>query len=49
MTAKELKRALVAILSADVRGYSCVVGEGEIETIQTLNVYKERLERRNGL
>ena len=49
MTARELKRKLAAILSADVRGYSRVMEKGEIETIHTLNIYRERLERRNGL
>src|SRR5512136_3497373 len=41
MTAQEVKRKLVAILSADVKGYSRLMGEDEIGTIRTLNAYKE--------
>ena len=37
MTAKELKRKLVAILSADVKGYSHLMGEDEKGTVRTLN------------
>jgi len=37
MTTREPKRKLAAILSTDVKGYSRVMGEDEIETIQTLN------------
>jgi adenylate cyclase len=40
MTTQELKRKLVAILSADVKGYSRLMGENEVGTIQTLNDYK---------
>jgi adenylate cyclase len=38
---REIKRKLVAILSADVRGYSRLMGEDEKGTLHTLNVYKE--------
>ncbi len=41
MTAQEVKRRLTAILNADVKGYSRLMGENEKETIQTLNTYKE--------
>jgi len=41
MSAKELKRKLAAILSADVRGYSRLMGEDEEWTLRTLNAYKE--------
>jgi class 3 adenylate cyclase/pimeloyl-ACP methyl ester carboxylesterase len=41
MSSQELKRKLVAILSADVKGYSRLMGEDEVGTIQTLNIYKE--------
>ncbi len=41
MTRKELKRKLAAILSADVKGYSRLMGEDEEATLRTLNAYKE--------
>ena len=41
MTTQEVKRKLVAILSADVKGYSRLMSEDEVGTIQTLNAYKE--------
>jgi len=41
MTAQEVKRKLAAILSADVKGYSRLMGKDEVGTIQTLNTYKE--------
>jgi adenylate cyclase len=41
MTTKELKRKLAAILSADVKGYSRLMGEDEEWTLRTLNAYKE--------
>jgi adenylate cyclase len=41
MTAQEVKRKLTAILSADVKGYSRLMGEDEKETVRTLNAYKE--------
>src|SRR5512139_2949222 len=41
MTTKELKRKLTAILSADVKGYSRLMGEDEEATLRTLNSYKE--------
>ena len=41
MTPEKFKRKLTAILSADVKGYSCLMGEDEVGTIRTLNIYKE--------
>ena len=41
MTTQEVKRKLTAILSADVKGYSRLMGEDEVGTIRTLNTYKE--------
>ena len=41
MTTQEIKRKLTAILSADVKGYSRLMGEDEKGTVRTLNVYKE--------
>ena len=41
MTTQEVKRKLIAILSADVKGYSRLIREDELATIRTLNAYKE--------
>ncbi len=41
MTTQEVKRKLTVILSADVKGYSRLMGEDEEATVRTLNVYKE--------
>ncbi len=41
MTTQEVKRKLTAILSADVKGYSRLMGEDEVGTIHALNAYKE--------
>ena len=41
MTTQEVKRKLSAILSADVKGYSRLMGEDEEWTLRTLNTYKE--------
>jgi adenylate cyclase len=41
MTTEEVKRKLAAILSADVKGYSRLMGEDEKGTVRTLNAYKE--------
>ncbi len=43
MTTQEVKRKLIAILSADVKGYSRLMGEDEVGTIHTLNIYKETI------
>jgi class 3 adenylate cyclase/Tfp pilus assembly protein PilF len=41
MTTQEIKRKLTVILSADVKGYSRLMGEDEEWTFRTLNTYKE--------
>ena len=41
MNTQEVKRKLAAILSADVKGYSRLMGEDEKGTVRTLNIYKE--------
>ena len=41
MAPQELKRKLTAILSADVKGYSRLMGENEEATIQALTTCKE--------
>jgi class 3 adenylate cyclase/predicted ATPase len=38
--AREVERKLVAILSADVHGYSRLMGEDEVGTIRTLSAYR---------
>ena len=40
MAPDQLKRKLAAILSADVKGYSRLMGEDEEWTLRTLNTYK---------
>ena len=41
MAPEEFKRKLTAILSADVEGYSRLMGEDEDATIRTLTTYRE--------
>ena len=41
MSPEEFKRKLTAILSADVEGYSRLMGEDEDATIRTLTTYRE--------
>ena len=41
MPTQDVKRKLVAILSADVKGYSRLMGEDEVGTIRILTAYKE--------
>ncbi len=52
MTTEDFKRKLTAILSADVVGYSRLMGEDEEATVRTLNKYKQiifdLIERHNG-
>jgi TolB-like protein/class 3 adenylate cyclase/Flp pilus assembly protein TadD len=43
MTAQNVKRKLTAILSADVEGYSRLMGEDEAATIRTLTEYKKTM------
>ena len=41
MVDKRAKRKLTAILSADVKGYSRLMGEDELATVETLKHYRE--------
>lgn len=41
MTAERVKRKFSAILSADVKDYSRLMGEDEVATVQTLKNYGE--------
>jgi adenylate cyclase len=41
MATQEVKRKLTAILSADVKGYSRLMGEDEEWTVRTLSAYRE--------
>jgi adenylate cyclase len=41
MSAESFKRKLTAILSADVKGYSRLMGENELETVKTLTAYRK--------
>ena len=44
MTEDQAKRKLTAILSADVKGYSRLMSEDELATIETLKKYREIME-----
>jgi adenylate cyclase len=41
MNTKDFKRKLTAVFSADVAGYSRLMGEDEAGTVKTLEEYKE--------
>ena len=41
MTTEDFKRKLTAIFSADVKGYSRLMGEDEAATVRTITVYRE--------
>ncbi len=41
MNGERAKRKLAAILSADVKGYSRLMGEDELATVETLKLYRE--------
>ena len=41
MNTERAKRKLSAILSADVKGYSRLMGEDEVATVRTLKEYRE--------
>ena len=43
MTTQEVKRKLTAILSADVKGYSRLMGEDEVTTLKTLSAYRDAM------
>ena len=40
-----MERKLTAILSADVEGYSRLMGEDEEATVRTLNTYRDAMSR----
>jgi adenylate cyclase len=44
MNTPNFKRKLTAILSADVKGYSRLMGENEAETVKTLTAYRQIME-----
>jgi len=46
MATQKGKRKLAAILSADVKGYSRLMGEDEVGTLLILNAYKKAKEVR---
>jgi adenylate cyclase len=41
MNTERAKRKLSAVLSADVKGYSRLMGENEAETVKTLTAYRK--------
>ena len=41
MTTKDVKRKLTAILSADVQGYSRLMGDDEVATVETITAYRK--------
>ena len=43
MTPEKFKRKLAAILSADVKGYSRLMGEDEEATLRSLQEYKKEM------
>jgi len=43
MSPEEVKRKLAAILSADVEGYSRLMGADELGTIRTLTAYRDAI------
>ncbi|MBT8352762.1 MAG: adenylate/guanylate cyclase domain-containing protein, partial [Deltaproteobacteria bacterium] len=43
MATKELKRKLAAIFSADVKGYSRLMGSDEDSTVLTLTDYRKEI------
>jgi adenylate cyclase len=44
MAPESFKRKLTAILSADVKGYSRLMGENEAETVKTITAYRKIME-----
>jgi class 3 adenylate cyclase len=45
MNTERAKRKLSAILSADVKGYSRLMGEDEVATVRTLKEYRELMSK----
>ena len=43
MNAQDVKRKLTAILSADVEGYSRLMGRDDVGTIRTLTAYRDTM------
>jgi class 3 adenylate cyclase len=43
METHRVERKLAAILHADVKGYSRLIGEDEVETLRVLGAYLERM------
>jgi class 3 adenylate cyclase len=43
VTEERAKRKLSAILSADVKGYSRLMGDDELATVRTLEAYREMI------
>ncbi len=41
MTAKDVQRKLTAILSADAKGYSRLMGDDEESTVRIITAYRE--------
>ena len=52
MNSKDVKRKLTAILSADVKGYSRLMGEDELATVRTITLYRnvmtDLIQQQNG-
>ncbi|NIQ39605.1 MAG: tetratricopeptide repeat protein, partial [Proteobacteria bacterium] len=48
MTTKGVTRKLTTILSADVKGYSRLMGDDEVATVETLSTYREVMATRIG-
>lgn len=42
MTTQDFKRKLTAIFSADVEGYSRLMGEDEEATVRTITTYRDK-------
>jgi adenylate cyclase len=45
MSPESFKRKLTAILSADVKGYSRLMGEDQVGTVRTLKEHREVMSR----
>lgn len=43
MANQNFTRKLTAILTADVKGYSRLMGEDEMETVRTITTYREAM------
>ena len=45
MATQDYSRKLTAIMSADVKGYSRLMGDNEVEIVRTLTTYREVMSR----